>query len=501
KAENNFIFKSLMLHYTFWTIQYTYGFLSSINQPFSPFLAKYYFILKKIYLWRCSQSNNKGSKYFHNSYQFRFKEQVTHMEFKKILMKSIFGIQQAKYQKQYYVFIENHIILAKGNNSLSLYNPANERILYLENIKSKTLINALGKNSFHCSMKELLKPSTFSFIQKLYQNRMGGLVTIPEPLAQVKFQNNSAVGKIYFENKFLIQGHNSFMPILTFYINDKCNQECSVCQLAFRQHIYCTCKNSSVELHLEAIKKTINDFLLFAIPTINIIGGNLMLYKELNELHSFLQKSGLVVNYYINYQNINNSDILSKLGSGKSVIHFLVNLSDHRYKRLESLHSLHIDNVRLRFLIQKKEDIKAVNNLCKNIDDEKVDLEPFFSGKNKLFFKKCVFLSKKEILKSIDAGHVQLRSIVNTENIGKLFILPNGEIKTNMKENSLGNIYINSLTDLLNSNAIEESSWFRIRKSVEPCYRCINNPFCPSISDFEYETGHKICKDVKIPSL
>ena len=66
--------------------------------------------------------------------------------------------------------------------------------------------------------------------------------------------------------------------------------------------------------------------------------------------------------------------------------------------------------------------------------------------------------------------------------------MPNGDTYANVNYPALGNIYTDSIYDIVCKEIEEGASWFRIRNQ-EPCNKCVYQWLCPPPSDFEIVIG------------
>ena len=88
-----------------------------------------------------------------------------------------------------------------------------------------------------------------------------------------------------------------------------------------------------------------------------------------------------------------------------------------------------------------------LENVCSFINSElsncRYVIRPIFNGKNMPFFKKYVFLKKKEVLNSIDSMQdIHRNELLNTLFFGKLLVFSDGSIYNNVHFKKMGNIKI-----------------------------------------------------------
>lgn len=126
------------------------------------------------------------------------------------------------------------------------------------------------------------------------------------------------------------------------------------------------------------------------------------------------------------------------------------------------------------------------------VEDQQIDnfqLSPIYNGDNICFFKNNIFVSKEDILTaSSTLKDFYMRQMLNTYDFGKISIMPNGDTFANINHTKLGNIYEQSIYEIVQKEIEEGHSWFRIRDQ-EPCKTCIYQWLCPSPSKYEIIIG------------
>ena len=116
---------------------------------------------------------------------------------------------------------------------------------------------------------------------------------------------------------------------------------------------------------------------------------------------------------------------------------------------------------------------------------EKYQIIPVYTGNNLRFFEENVFLTKEDILSTMmTIQDFFSRQVVNLNDFGKINILPNGDVYANLNQPKLGNIYDNTIYELIEKEINTGQSWFNIR-NYKPCCDCVYQWFCPSPSDNE----------------
>jgi pseudo-rSAM protein len=118
-------------------------------------------------------------------------------------------------------------------------------------------------------------------------------------------------------------------------------------------------------------------------------------------------------------------------------------------------------------------------------------LKPIYTGDNIDFFEENVFLSKEDILSGSNSiKDFFAHQAINIYDFGKINIMSNGDVYANLNHPPLGNIYTNSIYEIIQKEIDEGKSWLRIRNQT-PCNNCVYQWLCPSPSDYEIAIGRQ----------
>lgn len=122
-----------------------------------------------------------------------------------------------------------------------------------------------------------------------------------------------------------------------------------------------------------------------------------------------------------------------------------------------------------------------------------VELVPVYTGANQYFFQQHVFISKAELLSSgLSKRDIFVRMGLNINFFGKLTILPDGNIYSNLNIAPLGNLD-DSLYEIIFKELDQEKSWLHVRGKA-PCDQCRFRWLCPPVSNYEYVMGqYNLC--------
>lgn len=255
---------------------------------------------------------------------------------------------------------------------------------------------------------------------------------------------------------------------------------------------------SEISIHVDSnISDRLLILILRSIP-------NIMVFNVVGDWNDILNHEDLLFflvnhssNKYIicSYKNLTHLRIDLNNFKFKVSVHLPIEINEWN-KSIDILynHSLDVEYI---FDVSSEEDCLKVELLTEKYKIEKFQLNPIYTGDNILFFKKHIYLSKEDILSaSISIRDFYIRQSMNAYDFGKINIMSNGDVYANVDHPKLGNIYMNSIYDLVQKEIEEGLSWFRIRDQ-SPCDTCIYQWYCPSPSKYEIAIGYSNLCHVK----
>jgi len=222
-------------------------------------------------------------------------------------------------------------------------------------------------------------------------------------------------------------------------------------------------------------------------PTFNII-GNIGEVKSYGEILSFFEQSPSPKNILCFYKNvIMLQPAFENNFTYRISVDFPIDMQQWNHSRQLILNqTLPVEYV---FDVSSEEDIQEMEQLIERSRIEKYKINPVYTGENIRFFEDNVFLSKEDILStSMTIKDFFTRQAMNLYDFGKINIMPNGDVYANLNHPMLGNIYTDSIYDIVYKEVEEGKSWFRIRDQA-PCNNCVYQWLCPPPSNYEIAIG------------
>lgn len=141
------------------------------------------------------------------------------------------------------------------------------------------------------------------------------------------------------------------------------------------------------------------------------------------------------------------------------------------------------------FEVKSEDDCFQAEEMVEQYQIEHYQMKPVYTEDNICFFEENVFLTQEDILStSMSIKDFFTRQAMNLYEFGKIAIMPNGDAYANLHQPVLGNIYTESINEIVYNEVEFGKSWFRIRDQ-KPCSECIFQWLCPSPSNYEIEIG------------
>lgn len=121
------------------------------------------------------------------------------------------------------------------------------------------------------------------------------------------------------------------------------------------------------------------------------------------------------------------------------------------------------------YLISSEKQYEDLEKLETKYGNEYVEVHPIYTGDNLPFFEENVYLAEEDILQSnYDKQDIFAHQVMNTNFWGRLSVLPDGKVYSNLNHPPLGTLK-DRVYDLIVDEMKSKRAWRWIRDEVSPC--------------------------------
>ncbi|WP_319229249.1 TIGR04150 pseudo-rSAM protein [Draconibacterium orientale] len=340
-------------------------------------------------------------------------------------------------------------------------------------------------NATVIKLEDLNNENTYNWISELvFKYKLGKLIdgTKKKPITLspiLKLQNDVS----FYKYEHSIGNGGSILNNiheLYFYINPSTSGS----HIYFKQLPYPhkKCPTLNMNQILQFVKSCINPFLSEV-----CLVGNLFTYPHYKRFVN--QMLGLVKNIKLNmtYADlISHKTQLLELSVQYNIsVSVLFDCSQENFWEFREF-TFPMEFIFLTFSEFQYEQLSQTLNEISEYHEVKI--VPVFEGENLNFFEEYVFTSEEDIATlEVTRREIFIHQSLNSNDFGKIFILPNGNVHTNVNIEPVGNID-DSPYSIVYKEMTEGNSWLRIRNQ-QPCTNCIYQWLCPSPSNYELVIG------------
>lgn len=339
------------------------------------------------------------------------------------------------------------------------------------------------------SEEEMSKAPIRAFIEKVIATHSGALTEngigkdIPVSLVPIlKIQDNVHRYK-YAEKKYKDESVLSNCMRLVIHLNGSQNGNNAYA----KQTIYPMKSSSQTGICLEELKKFAHSAGTPYYLSEIILVGCVWKHKEHQEILDFFAAFSLPVFVYCTEK-----DYLENRSSrfNEEKVHYYI-IKDE-YDTFQP-----ITDASYQLIVTSEEEYEKALTLTESYPDISCRIVPIYIGYNKAFFEEYIYLTEEDVLATkLSKREIFAHQSLNTNHYGTLTITPDGNIYSNLNDNSLGTIK-DSLYAVTFRELTEGNSWLRIRDQ-KPCCDCIYQWLCPSPSNYEDVIGKpNLCHVVK----
>lgn len=403
-----------------------------------------------------------------------------------------------KIYMDYWFYLEPYTFIFQTDNQAVIYNTLNSAYLICPDhpiIQSIIKEWSDGRNGYGTSLadKDLKNIIVKDFVIKIRESFSGDCVVFdknkckPYLFKPHLYLNTTIRVKQEKENSALGEHILQNLHEVTFYLPTSCNMQCKECKSYYKQMNHCVVCKEKI-LNIEDYKVLLHKIYLSGIQRVNIIGGDLLKNKFAQIFIEELPKYDFKKVFYINYKHF--STLYTNLLSIKdSEINVLIHSEDISTNLSEMMLSFSHYAIKWNFIVISAHDICKVDE-CNLSKEYQIKIIPYYNGHNLEFFKEYIYLDLEDIIEEpISRKTIFRHQVLNDNFFGKLFIMPSGEVFSNLNFKPIGNIKNFSLKELVYKEIIDSKAWLKVRNKETPCDMCINRDLCPPLSNYELVIG------------
>jgi pseudo-rSAM protein len=204
-----------------------------------------------------------------------------------------------------------------------------------------------------------------------------------------------------------------------------------------------------------------------------------------------LDKLKVQKNYYLYFKELADFAVLNDIFLNRDKTNLIIQFDSYLDKSFLLNLTTHLSQFKERLsfdiAISSEQELHHNESILSYLNGFDYSYKPYYTGSNTDFFKKHVFIKEEDILSEIITQSEIIKSTsINRFYWGGLTILSDGTVYSNMNDDQLGNIFDNSIKELIHNELKRDNGWRIVRKTVSPCKNCIYSALCPPISNYEF---------------
>lgn len=342
-----------------------------------------------------------------------------------------------------------------------------EKIKELSNIEN---LYCVELDSFN-----LIKPEFKQFIFNIEKSKAGELLQMaadnPKPVVLPPLLNlQSEIGRLQKKVPEIV-GENilEYLHELTLWIGVE----------------------SKDNIDFNLLEKYLNFASYSSLAHVRIKGNEIFAFPKLMKLIDTLDRIHIRKSIHLKIEDWNEGIHLNHIFSSPQfviVIEVDIFKMSDKMNKIVSTTKIHNINTEWEFQIRNKKEYQVAEILIEKYQLQHTEIKPKYTGKNIQFFKDNIYLTEEDIQnQSLSRREVFAHQALNTNDFGKLTIMPDGKVYANPHFPALGTIE-DDIRELVYKEMVNGTSWRRIR-DMKPCCDCVYQWLCPSPSDYELAIG------------
>lgn len=394
--------------------------------------------------------------------------------------------------KNYWFFLESHIYVSIKSNAMLLYDTHTGKNLYVESAVAIQLVNKIYEDEnlgcIELTQSDLLIPETHDFVDNIVMNSMGNLLdqfdnpikpVILLPILSLNLDVEKFTDKESLD-LFLARDISKYLLDVNIILNNSCQRQCRHCHNYCQQFFCCSKGESPENLSQGSLVNLLRQISYFPVRTINVTGGDIYQYQNLEVFNIPAGDGKKVFNFYVHYLNYQENPYIDHQN-----IHLILNTPVNMDKLRKVCLLTQDKEVKYHLIMENEEQYRELEQAMTELGIEDFEIHPYYNGQNIQFFEENVYLSMEDIV----ATRISMREIfrnqkLNANSFGSLYILPNGDIKANLNEKTIGHLDKDRIIDVINNEMMQNTAWRKVRSS-EPCNSCVYQYLCPPLSNYE----------------
>lgn len=297
------------------------------------------------------------------------------------------------------------------------------------------------------------------------------VLSIQNDIKRIQWENKKNMGGRIIEN----------LHELVFYINGSKHGS----DQYFMQTNYPTNSNMFFDFnHIAYFVKQCHNKMLNQVTFIGDLGN----YKSLEQLKHWIFSNDYLIHFVLLAEDFEKK--ITKLNwLNSNIISITIIVSKHSTfsKRLEFYREFP-DNVTFVFPVISTNQYHSISSFMQETNLKNNIIVPLYNGRNKKFFEENVYMSIDEFNNiNLSKREVFANMTLNIFSFGKLTVMPDEKIYSNVNDPPLGSIG-DPIYDMIYKEMTQRKTWFHVR-DMKPCCDCVYQWLCPSPGNYEKVIG------------
>lgn len=400
---------------------------------------------------------------------------------------------------KFWIILEPYTFIWSTPNRILLYNALSQQAFLADNSEIlNPIVEALKdpRNLYSILVDEdtLQEASVKKFISTLRDNFMGDRVSVEVcktkpaviyPSLNVNEDMNRKFESIKSQETLGRQILNNLLSV-DIYLGGSCRYSCDSCDKKYKQIRWC--KSDPETLSYDKLQGLLSELSGLSAISVHFF-GDILAYPCIDELLKTLAGCLFDKKIMLDYKYV--LDHTHQMASLMDV-GFTIGILIGETKQLDQLLTLpflHDEKLECVFSVESESDFSSFAQYVAEHKLENVSAYPYFNGTNLDFFRQNIFQNEEDILaEKLNKREIFMRQTLNSNFFGKLIVLSNGNILSNINGEPIGTMD-NGIKNAIYKEITEGSYWLQTRNKVEPCTHCLYKDLCSPPSNYEITIG------------